>query len=186
MKTRRGVSLVELTIIMSACTVVLTLSAVLMHRAMRTYAQATACRDAERSAMRLSDQFRLDVHQARAGSIDRATLGAGVVLRLELADGQTAEYRRQESAILRILSKDGSAVSRDEYVFSPSCKVNVVEAFEPRRISLTIATAPADPPVGNAKRPLAMEEVPVSLQAEAVLGRDARFAIVPSAQEKSE
>ena len=186
MKTRRAVSLVELTVIMSACTVVLTLSAVLMHRTMRTYTEAAACRDAERSAMRLSDQFRRDVHQARAASIDETTLKAGVLLRLELADGQAVEYRRQDGVILRVLSKDGGAVSRDEYVFSPSCKVIVAEAAAPRRISLTITTALADSPTNSAKRPFAMKEVPINLQAEAVLGRDARFVIVLSMQEKSE
>ncbi len=183
---RRAVSLVELTILMSACTVVLTLSAVLMHRAMRSNAYSRACQDVERNTTRLSDQFRRDVHEARTALIDGAALGAGVFLRFELAGDQTAEYRRQEGNIVRILSKGGNTVSRIEYAFAPACHVKVAEASAPRRIALTITIDPAEPPAGNAQRPLAMEEIPVSLQAEAVLGRDARFTKALITEARSE
>lgn len=186
MKMRRGISLVELTIVMSACTVVLTLSAVLMHRTMRTYTQAAACRDSERTAIRLSDQFRRDVHEARDASIDETTHESGVFLRLKFADGQTAGYRRQDGVIFRVMSNDSGTVSRDEYAFSPACHVKVTEADAPRRITLTISTNLADPSDIRRKSPLALEAVPVNLQVESVLGRNARFAIVPSAQEKPE
>lgn len=186
MMQRRAISLIELMVVMSACTLILTLSAVLMHRAMRSHAHSRAFQDVERSAARLSDQFRHDVHQARTASIDGAALNTGVFLRLELADSQTVEYRRQDGVIVRRLSKDGGTASRDDYVFSPACNLNVVETAAPRRITLTITTDPTEPSAVHANRMLAMEELPVSLQAEAVLGRDARINAAPARQETPE
>ncbi len=182
-KYRRAVSLVELTILMSACTVILTLSAVLMHRAMRSNAYSRACQDVERNAIRLADQFRHDVHESPSALIVGATLKAGVLLQLELVGDQTVEYRRQEGNIVRILFKGGTIVSRDEYAFAPACHMKVTETSAPRRIALTITS---DPTVGNAHRPFSLGEPPVNLQVEAVLGRDARFAVAATSPEQPE
>ena len=72
MTTRRGVSLVEVITLMTSCTAILTMSAVLIHRTMRAQEQMRYFFAVERAAQRLAEQFREDVHGAREAVTDVA------------------------------------------------------------------------------------------------------------------
>ena len=113
MKTRHAVSLVELLVVMSACSIILTMSAGLVHRAMHAQSATHAFFDGERSALRLSEQFRDDVHQAATATVEAPARNDGVFLRLRLAGDQAIEYRQADSIVERILTQRGSRVSRD-------------------------------------------------------------------------
>src|SRR3972149_5845862 len=118
-RTRHAVSLIELMVVLSACTVILTMSAALVHRVMHAQSKTRAFFDIERSALRLSNQFRRDVHQATAALAGADNLGDGVFLRLELPDNRSVDYYDQEGDVVRILAHDGDALSREEFPFPP-------------------------------------------------------------------
>lgn len=174
MSTRRGVSLVELLVMLSACTTLLTLTGSLLHRAMRVDVQARANSNAERTTMRLSEQFRQDVHDAAT-----VTLGAapaeGTFLQIELGSGRLIEYSRAGGAVLR--TETGSRLSawREEYVFPEIGSLTIGQNAGPDRLHLTIITAPAKEPANGSKPQRGGDMVPVSLSAEAVVGRNARL-----------
>ena len=79
-KSRRGVSLTELLMLMSSCTMILSLCAVLLHRVMRVEIESRSIVAAERTSERLSHQFRQDVHQATGGEADGSKLKKNVFL----------------------------------------------------------------------------------------------------------
>jgi len=163
MKRRRAVSLVELLLAMSACTVILTMSAALLHRGMHAQSKTRAFVDVERNAWRLGTLFRQDVHQASTAQI--MDQGDGVVLRLEFAEDRTIEYRRSEDVITRVVLAGDAVKAREEFSFPAEAELTV------RRESQTIALSIVAPPGNNAY------SVPVSIQVVARVSRDRQFSI---------
>ncbi len=186
MKTRRAASMIELLLIMSACTVVLTLTGVLLHRGMSIQMQSRARVDAERTSLRLANQFRRDVHEARAAITLNGDQGKDVFLQLEFADGRTAEYSREEGTVLRLESGGDEQTWREEFVFPAVGDLTIEEESEPRRLILTITAKPTEQQPADGKPRVSLYHAPVSLQAEAVVGRNWRFNAAPAGQEAPE
>ena len=172
MPRRRGISLVELLLTLSACTVILTMSAGLIHRAMHAQTKARLFFDVERSACRLGDSFRRDVHAAHSAAVgDEA--GGGVLLRLQLAGGQFVEYRQTAGRVERLWHVDGNVRAREMFVFPRDTRLQAQQE-SPRLLILSIAAPDDAADAGEpADRPLLPYLVPAILQVEAVLGRNA-------------
>jgi len=185
-RTRRAASLIELLVVMTASTVVISLTSGLLCRVMRIQVESRAHVDVQRNSLRLSEQFRHDVHAAETAVTSQDDLGDDVFLRLRFPDGRQAEYSRQSKVLLRRVSGNDTPVSREEFVFPATCDVAIQEEGTPRRLTLTITTGPNEARSGDDQpfdRPLA---IPVSLQATSTLGRDLRFATAPGRQEAAE
>jgi hypothetical protein len=175
-KSRRGVSLVELLGLMSSCTVILTMSAVLLHRTMRAQIDTRAFVDIERSSSRLSQQFRDDVHQATAATLGDAKLKENVFLQLQLPQETSVEYSRRDGAVSRNVSHSGKVMARDEFAFEQLDKVAIVEEGSPKRIVLTITNPLPEPTADKREQLKSLKSVPVSLQVEAVMNRNVSSA----------
>lgn len=171
MKNRRGVSLVELLLVMSAATVILTMSAGLIHRIMHAQSKARSFVDVERSSLRLANTLRCDVHQATAASAGDADLDEGVFLHLRLPENQTIEYHCQQGAVQRVLLEAGKTVSRDEFVFPPGIEL-AIRKSDPCVVILTLNSRPGEMPTDDGRSEPNAYSVPVSLQVEAALSRD--------------
>ena len=183
-RTRRGVSLAELLVVISSATVILTMSATLIHRIMHTQSRAYAFFCVERSALRLTTQFRRDVHSATDASIDGA--GDEGVLTLQLTGDQTVEYRRAEGNVARVLSSGGDVVAREEFPFPAGTEWGLQEHQAPRRLILSLEGQPQDNLDPNEKRPSPLFAVPVGFRAEACLGRDRYFSGMAASAENPE
>ena len=171
MKSRRGASLVELLMVMSAGTVVLTMSAGLIHRVMHAQSRARAVADAERTSLRLANAFRRDVHEATGAELPEADAGERVFLRLTLPDNQTIEYGRRESNIVRVLFEGNRSVAREEFAFPAGIEL-AVRREEPRQIVLTIQSRPGEMPGEGGSSVVSAFAVPVNLQVQAALKRE--------------
>jgi hypothetical protein len=177
--------MIELLIVMSACSVVLTLSSVVIVRAMRVQMQARAYCDAERNALRLSDQFRRDVHGAKSAVSRRADPEGDSFLRLQLADGRQVDYSRVGGTVLRLTTGNGNRVAREEFAFPADCELGVRESQSPRRLVLTISADP-DFDLTSGGTPLRVAPAgPLSLHVEAAVGRDLRLAAAAQHDEAS-
>jgi hypothetical protein len=174
MNRRRAVSLIELLLAMSACTVILTMSATLIHRVLHVQSKSRAIFDGERAAMRLSDQFRHDVHAAAAAETNGASLGAGVILRLQLEGGETVEYRRAEGTVLRVVLDGDATQAREQFNFPADIDLTVRKE-SPGLVTLSITSPLPDSAAAmGANRPLPAG--PLSLQSTARLNRFAAKA----------
>ena len=171
MKYRRGVSLVELLLVMSAATIILTMSAGLIHRIMHAHSKAQAFVDVERTSLRLANTFRRDIHQATVAAIDSPSSPNGVFLRLQAPQNQSIEYRREQGAVLRIVQEGNRIVSREAFAFPPGTEL-IVRKDEPRLVILSISSRPGELPIDNARFEPSAFAVPVNLHVEAVLNRD--------------
>jgi hypothetical protein len=184
--SRRAASLIELLVVMSASTVVLTLTSQLLCRVMRIQIESRAHVDVERNSLRLAEQFRRDVHAAQAAATSRDELGNDVFLQLRFPDGRQAEYSRHGRTVLRRVSGSSSQVAREEFVFPATCDVAIQEDGKPPWLTLTITMGPNQARSGDDKPLTRALAIPVSLQVEATLGRDLRFAAAPARQEVPE
>ncbi len=173
MTKRRGISLVELLLTLSACCVILTLSAGLIHRAMHAQSRARHIVDAERNAWRLSHAFRRDVHDAA-----KATIGeqrGELLVRLEFAGGSTVEYRQASGRVERLLQVSDGVQSRESFVFPAEASIAVTQPSD-RLLTLSVETPlPTNP---TADTTPALFVTPVTLHVQAAIGRNAALANV--------
>ena len=186
--SRRGVSLVELLVVMTACSAVLALTSQLVCRVMRIQVESRAHADVERNAMRLSEQFRRDVHQAVSAETQRTEPVEPVLVQLRFSDGRQVEYSQQDGQLLRLGTGGGIPDSREEFVFPRGCEALVREASAPQRLLLSVTGGPhnAAAPPADAKSPATAPIIPVSVYVEAQLGRDWRFSDRPERKETPE
>ena len=171
MKSRRGASLVELLMVMSAGTVVLTMSAGLIHRAMHAQSRARAFADVELTSVRLANAFRRDAHEATGAELAEADAGERVFLRLTLPDNQTIEYGRREANVLRVLFEGSRSVAREEFAFPAGIEL-AIRREETRLIVLTIQSRPGEMPAEDGRLEASAFAVPVNVQVQASLKRE--------------
>lgn len=180
--SRRGVSLAELLVVMIACTVLFSLTSQLLCRVMRVQIESRGHADVERNALRLSRQFRSDVHRARA--VDLAAEDENNLLRLELAGGQIAEYTLLVHTIRRQLVRDGERVALESYAFPDPLRCELQELADPERLLLAISAEPY--PASHEQPAASVPSNPLHLRVEAVLGRDLRFGAATASEDDSE
>lgn len=171
-KKRRGASLVELLVVMSLGAGLLTTTAVVLHRVMHSHGKTRHFLDASRSALRLSDQFRSDVHRAR--KVTKDNLDAPIVVRLELGAADIVEYTHEGGVVRRTELKQDKVASREEYIFPANSKLIIRELPSPPLVSLSISSTPGDAG-GPAQQGFATA---VYLLIEAQAGRDSRYTDV--------
>jgi hypothetical protein len=182
---RRGVSLTELLVLMSSCVLILQMSAMLLHRAMRIEVDSRSFIETERSCARLDHQFRDDVHDAISVSINNAKPTDGEFLLLQLPQDQTVAYSRSNGNIGRVMSREGKVIGRDEFTFQPSCKVDVREEELPKRVILSITSPPLDETSGKVKQLQSLKAVPVGLLVEACIARNEHLTSVRTERESA-
>lgn len=178
MKARRGVSLVELLVVMTACTALLTTSAVVLHRMMHAQTKTRAFLAVQRNGLRLSEQFRGDVHRAKSAATD--DLPAGTIVRLQLDESQSVEYLDSAGIVQRLLLDDDEVVGREEFVFPSGSKLTTSRE-EPDLLTFSVTCDPDDPG-GPGLQAFA---TPVHLRITARLGGNWRYAEAPTEQEAS-
>jgi hypothetical protein len=183
MKSRGGVSLVELLLTMSACTVILTLSAALIHRVMHTQSKMRAFHDVERSALRLASAFRRDVHQATNAVTNDAGL-AGNFLRLQLPESETIEYRHAQGNVTRVHKQSNNQTAHEAYIFPPEIELAVRQEAA-NRLVLTIMPALRIEGSGDGRWRSIAHTMPAHLQVEATMNRNPRISDSKAAQEGS-
>jgi hypothetical protein len=133
--------------------------------------------------MRLSESFRRDVHAAKDAAIGATAQDQGLLLRLQFPGSQIVEYRQAAGRVERTVHVDGSVKSREAFVFAADTQLTAEKS--PMHVVVLSIVPPADA-AGPADRPvLTAYSRPVSLRAEAVLGRNSSLVDVATPQEDS-
>ena len=175
MRRRRAISLVELLALMSGASLVLGLSASLVHQAMRSQSQTRYFFDVERNAQRLSRQFRQDVHGASEASVLDAGSDEQRVFQLRLPEGKTVEYRRDAEKTVRVVtSPTGEPMWREYFSFGTFPELEVTEVESPPGWMLSVVAVPPTPSVNGSSPRVNIRAAPVRLRVVATLGRDNR------------
>jgi prepilin-type N-terminal cleavage/methylation domain-containing protein len=127
--SRRGVSLIEMMVVISILTVIVMLVGMTFHLLLRSEKLVTQSFVTERTISRLAIQFREDVHQSDTGVLTSMTEGA----KLELALGNASEiqirYLAINDGLVRLIVTDETVTSRDDFRL-PDCHVSFVAGQE--------------------------------------------------------
>ena len=126
----------------------------------------------KRSALRLGDSFRRDVHAAQEAVAGEEAGGDGVLLKLELAGGQAIEYRQTADGVERLWFVDGVIQAREPFLFPAETRFQV--SRESPQL-LVLSAIPLADLAESENRPLPSYTVPVILRVQAVVGRFAGF-----------
>ena len=136
MNNRRAFSLVELLASISIGGVLMALGLGMVHRTMQSESSARTTASVERTSMRLSRQFRHDIHQAMRVSIDNPDSDKPA-LRLVLADQPPIIYQIEVNGLLRH-QQAGSQTQREHFSFPDSYSIQFDELTKPTRTVLTL------------------------------------------------
>lgn len=177
MSTRRGISLIEVVLLLSTSAVVLTMSGQLIHRILHAQSRATALLAVERDALRLAAQFRRDVRHANDAVLDAAASDQRMTLLV--SEDQRIEYRLAGGQVRRVLVEGEQAVAQEEFVFSLGTMGAFSELESPRRMALSLET-PAVADLDRQQSVLPRYLAPVCLRVEACLGEDLYDAQQPA------
>jgi hypothetical protein len=146
MRRRRGHSFVEMLVIMSAASAILTISAVLIHRTMHLASQTRAFHAEEATAWRLSAAMRRDAASASSIGIALANEELTVTLHNDTAD--PIRYRFNGPQIQRLQRIDSDREAHEAYEL-PSVAQWAAESLDEAgaiRISAIPSTLPTRSP----------------------------------------
>jgi hypothetical protein len=178
---RRGISLMELMVVMSAASMIITTSALVLHKMMRVQEQTRYFFENERAVERLARQFRRDVHDADDVEVDaeaseiEAQDGDGSLIALIRCDDRAISYVRTAAGIVRTVHPGEGSPAHETFTLAPLARLTIEEESAPRTLTLTITSSPADFVPRLGERAPSIRETPVSMQVVAVVGRDAQY-----------
>lgn len=159
---RRAFTLVELLVSMSVGSTLLVLAIGMVHRAMTLETTARGRAATHRTALRLADQFRRDIHHASAVSLPEGSNGnAPAQLRIELPNQEPTTYAATDRGVIRLQQLASEQTRREEFFFPAGYQIDFAELQSPRRAVLTVRRETGL--TGYAPR--------VELHVEAVVGR---------------
>lgn len=110
---RRGVSLVELLVVLSTWSILITISATLLHRVMQSHTESRQFAQHQRTATALSRQFRADIHAATTAETDEE----GFLVTLEMTDGSQIDYVTTQTGVMRYHTRTSRSDQTETYPF---------------------------------------------------------------------
>ena len=159
----RGVTLVEMLVVVTAASVLLGLVTVVLHTTFRAERKLRDQLALHRTIDRLARQFRADVHAA--GSQRQADEGQRLIL--NLPGQQAAEYRITDTRIIRTLQQNAHVRHREAYALPTGVTAQWESITDDERsVTAIVIIRGSDPKNKAAQRTIRIEATP---------GRDRRF-----------
>ncbi len=154
---------------MSALTVMLTLIGVLLHRVMLSELRSEEFAGTECQSLRLSTQFRADIHDATRVDLPVDEGSHHEALRIRLSNGRDVTYAHVEHGLKRVEVGNDQPEWREDYMLGDAIEAYFQRLSAPQRLQLTITnpsiiTSPAHDKIG------AKVGVRVSVNLEACIG----------------
>ncbi len=137
MNNRRAFTLIEMLVSISVGSVLMGLALGMVHRTMRAESTARTNAQVERTAARLSRQFRHDIHQAQSISLDGQQTDTPS-LRLMLSDQRPVTYQIERGRVLREQQQGDEQTHREVFSFPDDHSLLFAELAEPSRAVLTV------------------------------------------------
>ena len=121
---RRGVSLIEMVVVISMLTVVIGLVGMTFHLLLRSEKLVTQSFVTERTISRLAIQFRDDVHQSETGVLTGGTENDKPTLTLGNTSGSQIRYLVTADGLVRLLETHDRVTARDDFRL-PDCNLSI-------------------------------------------------------------
>lgn len=126
-RSRRGFTLIEVTVLMTAVAVMLGLCVAVLQLALRLETDARGRFDRANVLTRLAERFRADVHGARGVEADPEK---PQTLRVDSASARSIEYQVNEAGEVSRVESDGDGITRRETFRAPQVTETRLEVRE--------------------------------------------------------
>jgi hypothetical protein len=124
---RRGVTLIEVIVLMTAVAAMLGLSVLMLQLLMRLDADSRSRLDGAATLARLARQFRLDVHRSSDARLLPQAAKKAPVLRIEPGPKRAIEYQVQgDDKVVRVETKEATVVGRETYLVPRSGAIHLM------------------------------------------------------------
>ncbi len=186
MNARRGFTLTELLITMTAGSALMVLAVGLVHQSMHLTSAARRGADEHRAMSRLASQFRADIRMA-----DRVTLESDSQIRISIPEQGEVTYIAEAATCARTIADPSAGdrnaqAGRESYQLQPGGLMRFEMLEQPRRAALVLSrggiTAIHRPQESGPKSELHFSLPLEALRVEAAIGAVASF-LSPQAQE---
>jgi type II secretory pathway pseudopilin PulG len=117
--SRRGITILEIMVVMTGVAAMLALCALTIQLLMRLNADGQTRLSASASLERLAQQIRRDAHASDTALLDQKAAGKPATLRLTLDPKHDVLYEPQFREIVRVETKDGKLSRRESYSLPP-------------------------------------------------------------------
>ena len=125
-KSRRGVTIIEVIVLMTGVAAMLGLSVILLQLLMKLDADSRSRFDAAASLARLARQFRHDVHAAGSVRLVEQPASKAAVLRIDSGPDRAIDYRvKGEDRIVRVETGKGTEVRRESFLVPRSSSIRL-------------------------------------------------------------
>lgn len=141
MRTRSGSTLIEMVVLMTALSVVLTLTVVTLHRVMRAHNRSHAMHADESAAWRLSTSLRRDLAKSAGASLEREDDSTRLTLLIPFAE--PIHYRFGQLRVTREQRLTDDQRSLEEFSFGGENDWEVLVLPEPQRVAVRTRTDPS-------------------------------------------
>jgi type II secretory pathway pseudopilin PulG len=123
---RRGITLIEMLVVITAVATALGLCAVTIQLLLRLKTDGQSRLNAQVGLERLARQLRSDVHAAALAQVDAAPARDGKApdLRLSLGPKHGVVYEPTKSAVMRVESQDGNVTRRELYALPAAREID--------------------------------------------------------------
>lgn len=159
---RRGMTLVEVLLTITASTMVVGVAGGLLHRALRLEAASRGALQGERTALVLARQFRADIRAARTVACTADGLPADVVLRVQPAGEEAIVYRAVRGGLVREQAIPANRIAREAFSFPAAVRF---ESVRGDGVVSLVGTGGGEPGEGP----------PIDIEVVAALGAGARL-----------
>jgi type II secretory pathway component PulJ len=112
---RKGITIIEVMIVVTCVGVVLGLCAVTIQALLRLEKDGQKRYLSQASLERLARQLRIDAHAATGARVEAVRKGESAILNLSLGSKHSVMYEPRKSAVMRVESRDGNIQRRELY-----------------------------------------------------------------------
>jgi len=169
MTRRRGLTLIELLVAMAGTSVILGMAVALVYTLLGADRAARQRMHVGESLARLAEQFRSDVHAAKAVA-PVAPAGAARPSpgwQLPLDGGRSVRYGLRQGKLIRSEHAGGKAVRQESFALPEGATISIEQDVAGRPATVRLAIEPEGGPARKWRGP--------AIHVDAVLGRDHRF-----------
>jgi hypothetical protein len=153
-RARRGITIIEVLIVVTSVTIMLGLCAVSIQLLMRLNGDGVSRYGAAVAIERLARQIRDDAHSSESGQldVDPKAEGKPAILSLTLMPAHSVAYQSQFSAVVRIETAAGKVVRRESYALPAggAARFSLREEGPSKLVALVVTRSPGksqtDPP----------------------------------------
>lgn len=161
---RRGITLIEMLVLITATTTALGLCATTIQLLLRLKADAQSRYSATVSLDRLARQLRSDAHAASLARLETAQGGKTASLYLELGPKHAVVYEPRKSAVGRLETEDGRITHRESFALLHPGEVEFETRHEAGNLFVVVVIRKRDAKLGT--------HTPLSLEVVARVGKE--------------